>query len=101
MFYEVNLDDETQILLEGQASGAMSKGSDGRSRFLPMDAYKNLVGVIADVSSRLGRDLEERTQGTGVDWKVEFSVRADGNGTVMLGQDPTVGQFRVTLTPRR
>ena len=98
MFYEVNLDDETQVLLEGQASGAMSKGGDGGKRYIPMDAFSNSMEVVTLVVKPLAEAMNQATQGSGCGYSVQFSVRADGNGAVMLAQTPDIGQFRITLT---
>ena len=96
MFYEVKVDDETHILFEGMASGSLAKGSDGRN-FIPMDAYKNSIDVIRKVASSIAKEVAPGMVGTGCTFDVQFAVRADGSGTVMLSQNPDHGQFRVTI----
>lgn len=96
MFYEVKVDDETHILFEGMASGTLAKGSDGRN-FVPLDAYKGSIDIIRKVAANIAREVSPGMVGTGCTFDVQFSVRADGNGTVMLSQNPDHGQFRVTV----
>ena len=96
MFYEVKVDDETHVMFEGMASGSLAKGSDGRS-FIPIDAYKNSIDVIKTVAANVAREVAPGMVGTGCTFDVQFSVRADGNGAVMLAQNPDHGQFRVTI----
>ena len=96
MFYEVKVDDETHIMFEGMASGSLAKGSDG-ANFIPIEAYQNSVDVIRKVAASISKEVAPGMVGTGCTFDVQFSVRADGNGTVMLGQNPDYGQFRVTI----
>lgn len=96
MFYEVNLDDETRVLLEGQASGALTKGGSGPN-FVPDDALDNCIDLIRKVAEKLSADVAPVIDGSYCALDVSFSIRADGNGTVMIGQDPNCGQFHVTI----
>ena len=96
MLYEVKVDDETHILMEGKASDALAKGDSGHS-FIPFDAFQNSVDIILKVSTAIAKDVAPAMVGTGCTFEVQYSVRADGNGTVMLCQDPDHGQFRVTI----
>jgi hypothetical protein len=96
VFYEVKVDDETHILMEGKASGALAKGNDGNN-FLPFDAYANCIDIVRKVASSISSEVAPAMVGTGCTFEVQFAVRADGNGTVMLSQDPNNGQFQVTV----
>ncbi|MFK7931621.1 MAG: hypothetical protein AB8H79_25810 [Myxococcota bacterium] len=96
MFYEVNFDEETRIMFEGQASGAIAKGGQ-RNSFIPDDALDNCIDVMKKVAMRLATDVAPVIDGTVCSMEVEFGVRADGNGTVMIAQDPRLGQFRVVI----
>jgi hypothetical protein len=98
VFYEVNFDEETRILFEGQASGAISKGGGGMGKnFIPDDALDNSLDLIRQVATKLATEVAPTLDGTLCSVELTFSVRADGNGTVMIAQDPSLGQFRVTL----
>jgi hypothetical protein len=97
MFYEVNYNEDTRILLEGQASGALAKGGGAGKDFIPDDALDNCMDLIKKVAHRLSTDVAPTIDGTYCAMDVTFSIRADGNGTVMLGQDPSCGQFQVTI----
>jgi hypothetical protein len=97
VFYEVDINEETQILLEGQASGALVKGRGGPS-FMPSEAFKNSIDIIKLVASTVAKEVSPAMVGTGCTYEIEFSVRTDGNGTVMLAQDPSLGQFKVKVS---
>lgn len=96
MFYEVNFDDETRIMFEGQASGAIAKGGQ-KTDFIPDDAFDNSIDLIKKVALRIATDVGPVVDGTVCSMEIEFGVRADGNGVVMLAQDPSIGQFRVVI----
>lgn len=96
MFYEVNFDEETRIMFEGQASGAIAKGGT-RNNFIPDDALDNCIDVMKKVAMRIATDVAPVVDGTVCAMEVEFGIRADGNGTVMIAQDPRIGQFRVVI----
>lgn len=97
MFYEVLIDEETRCLLEGQASGSISKGGEGELFFNPQEALHNIDGLMRSVARSLAGGAMQEFGELGFDAEVCFSIRADGNGTVMIAQDPSLGQFKVTL----
>lgn len=97
MFYEVNFDEETRIMFEGQASGAIAKGGRGGPSFIPDDALDNSLDLIKKVALRVATDVVPVIDGTVCSMEVEFGIRADGNGVVMLSQTPDIGQFKVTI----
>lgn len=97
MFYEVNFDDETRVLFEGQASGAISKGGRAGNDMIPDDALDNSLDLLRKVATKLSTEVAPIVDGTYCSVEIEFGIRADGNGTVMIAQDPSIGQFRVTL----
>jgi hypothetical protein len=96
VFYEVNFDEETRILLEGQASGAIAKGGGGND-FITDDALDNSIDLIQKIVARLSTEVMPAIDGQLCAMDVTFSIRADGNGTIMVAQTPEVGQFRVTI----
>jgi len=97
MFYEVNFDEETRILFEGQASGAIAKGARGGPQFIPDDALDNSIDLIKKVALRIATDVAPVVDGTVCAMEIEFGIRADGNGAVMISQDPSIAQFRVVI----
>lgn len=97
MFYEVNFDEETRILFEGQASGAISKGGNAGKDFIPDNALDNSLDLIKKVALRVATDVAPVVDGTVCSMEIEFGIRADGNGVCMLAQTPGIGQFRVVI----
>ena len=96
MFYEVNFDEETRVLLEGQASGAIAKGG-GSNDFITDDALDNSIDLIQKIVARLSTEVMPAVDGQLCSMDLSFSVRADGNGTIMIAQTPELGQFKVTI----
>jgi hypothetical protein len=96
MFYEVNFDDETRVLFEGQASGAITKGR-GTSDFIPDDALDNVINLMRMVSIKVATEVAPTIDGTLCAFECEFGIRADGNGTVMISQDRNNAQFKITI----
>jgi hypothetical protein len=96
MFYEVNFDSDTRVLLEGQASGALAKGGGGMD-FIPDHALDNSIALIKRVAQKIATEVAPAIDGSYCAIDVAFSIRADGNGTVMIAQDPNLGQFHVTI----
>lgn len=97
MFYEVDYDEDTRILLEGQASGALTKGGASGPSFIPDKALTNTIDLIRLVASKVTSDVAPVIDGTYCSIDITFSIRADGNGTVMIAQDPSLGQFKITI----
>lgn len=98
MFYEVNFDEETRVLFEGQASGAIAKGGGGvGDNFIPDDALDNSLDLVRKVAMKVATEVSPSLDGTLCSMELEFGIRADGNGTVMIAQTPQLGQFRVTI----
>jgi hypothetical protein len=97
VFYEVNFDAETRVLLEGIASGALAKGGSGGMEFIPDTALDNSIALIKKVAQKIADEVAPSIDGSYCAIDIAFSIRADGNGTVMIGQDPSVGQFHVTI----
>ena len=84
MFYEVNFDEETRIMFEGQASGAIAKGSrgGGTTNFIPDDALDNSLDLAKKVALRIATEVAPVVDGTVCSMEIEFGIRADGNGVV-------------------
>ncbi len=92
MFYPTLLDDNTQILIEAPASGAIGK-SDLEVRPDPLRAVINCQELVGKIARGFATSVGNALDGTGMDFEVEFAVRADGNGSVMISQHTTEGQF--------
>lgn len=97
MFFQSKIDDSTWILVDAEASGAFAKNElEGDSQMTPANAVRNSLHVAAvmarALSAKLADDFDPR-----MEVQVEFGVKADGSGNVMIGTNPEGAQFRVTL----
>ena len=97
MNYPTRLDDNTNILIEAPAAGGISKSQTGFSAD-PDGALTNALELIAQMARKLSVDVGNALDGTGMDFEVKFSVRADGNGIVMVSQHASEGQLQCTLS---
>jgi hypothetical protein len=96
VFFEVNFDEETRVLLEGAASGAIGKGAGGKDA-IPDHALDNIIDLVRRVSAKVATEVAPVVDGTLCTFELTFGVRSDGNGTVMIAQEPENSQFRVTI----
>ena len=71
--------------------------SDLEIRPDPEKALVNLVNLAETVSRYIAKEMKDVVNQNGMEAEVSFSVRADGNGAFMLGQNPEKGQFRCVL----
>lgn len=96
MFYKTQISEETSIIIEAETSGAFTK-SDLEDRPDPLRAGMNTINTIAKVAQQMAASLGPALDGTGLAIEVEFGVKADGVGMVMVSQNPDGGQFKVRI----
>lgn len=94
-FYATKIGD-AEILLEAMASGAFAK-SDLDIKPDPKAAVVNAVGIVKTVAGYMAQEVAPILRSTGALLEVNFSVRADGNGMVMICEDASQGQFQCSL----
>jgi hypothetical protein len=92
MFYPTQLDENTQVLIEAPASGALGK-SDMEIRPDPLRALLNCQDLVGKIARGFATSVGNALDGTGMDFEVEFAVRADAYGSVMISQHTGEGQF--------
>lgn len=99
LFYPTKLDEQTILLLEAETSGAFVK-SDLEVRPDPEQALVNAVAAAETISRYVARKMKPSLRENGAIAEVSFSIRCDGNGSVMLAQDAARGQLLCKLTIR-
>ena len=97
MFYQTKLDENTWVQVESEASGAFTK-SDLDVRPDPETAVLKAVEQMEMVARFLAQKMTPAVREYGMDAEIAWSMRIDGNGSVMIGQDVARGQLRCTLT---
>lgn len=97
MFFESKIDDQNWLLLETETSGAFAKNALEGSSMTPDMAFQNLCLVSSQVAAGMVKILDEKLAGTQLEVDVNFSVRSDAGGNVMVAMKPGEGQFSVTL----
>jgi hypothetical protein len=93
MILEARIDPKLSLLIDCETSAAIDK-SEGGGQADPDKVLDNLRALVQTVASELAAGLQ-LTAAQGVN--VDFAVRINANGTVVVAQRPTDGQFRVTL----
>ncbi|MBN2800193.1 MAG: hypothetical protein JXX28_13720 [Deltaproteobacteria bacterium] len=96
MFYSTKISDTTTVLLEAQAGGAFAK-NDLEELPDPDTALLRLIDMVGDVGKQVATAVGGKMAGSGLSYEVEFSVRADGMGTVMIAMQPNEGQVKVRI----
>jgi hypothetical protein len=88
---------DTEIFMEAAAAGGLSKGSSKANEGNPLKAASNMIKTAVQVSAALSRELAPMARGTGAGVEVTFAVRANSTGLVMVSENSSVGQFKVTV----
>lgn len=95
MFYETKLDENTWVLLDSESSGAFAK-NETETKMSPAAALQNSLDVALNMgralSSKLAVDIDPRMA-----LDLQFGIKCDGQGNVMISSKPDGGQFAVTL----
>jgi len=86
----------TTILLEAKTSGAFAKTESGIQAD-PLGALENIIKNIKMIAGNVSREIGPAVMNSPVNFQMEFSIRADGNGLVMIGETPDAGQFKVHI----
>lgn len=94
-FIMTQVSDDVMMLLECETTGAFSK-SDLEIKPNPMMAFLNSVDAIAKIARSVGDGVAPGLLESGCDVDVQFGLKIDGAGAVMISQDSS-GQFKVNL----
>jgi hypothetical protein len=97
VFYITQLDEQTKLVLEAEASGAFAK-SDLEVRPDPEKALVNAIDTARTLTRWLAHELGPTMREVGAEAQIAFSLKADSQGMVMIGMRPGDGQFQCTLT---
>ena len=71
--------------------------SDLEIRPDPLTALRVAVETARTFAAHAARELRPTLADHGMDAEISFSIKCDGNGTVLLAQDPSVGQLQFKL----
>ena len=95
--FMTELDDAGEIVfpIEAETTGAFAK-SEGDMRADPLSAYKETVKAIGMMAERMAEGIGGAVKGTGVDAEVQFGLKIDSAGAVMISMNPSC-QFLCTL----
>lgn len=96
-FIVSRLDEETQVLVECETTGAFSK-SDLEIKPDPERAIFVTVENIASLSRTLAMGIVPTLREVRAsNFEVQYGIKIDGNGSVLISQRKEDGQFSVTL----
>jgi hypothetical protein len=88
---------DADIIMEAPAGGGLAKGGDSKLQGSPQTAGASMLATMRALAIELGKQLNPVARGTGSEIEVQFAVRADSGGIVMVSETAEVGQFRVTV----
>ena len=84
------------LLLEAKSSSAFAK-SESAVQPDPLCAIENMIKNVKMIAGMVSKEVGPAVMNSPVNFSMEFSVRADGNGLVMVGESPEAGQFRCRI----
>jgi hypothetical protein len=87
---------EKQILIEAPVSGGLAK-SESEVKPDPARAISNIIDTIKAVAEHVGQEMGPVLRKTGAAFELNFAVRSDSFGLVMISESAQVGQFQVTV----
>lgn len=87
---------DREILIEAPAASAFAK-SEVEIEADPRDAIVNCIRTVQLLANEFGRELSRSLAGTGAAMEINFAVRADTSGMVMVSESASSGQFQCTL----
>jgi hypothetical protein len=90
------LEGENFVDVECEITGAFTKNQSGE-RTNPISALQRTSGIVGQTAAFLASGLVSELGSSDVDFELQFSVRLDSAGAVMISQSPSEGQFLVTV----
>ncbi|MCB9664167.1 MAG: hypothetical protein H6732_08625 [Alphaproteobacteria bacterium] len=87
---------DTAVLLEAPVSGGLSK-SESEVQPNPDKAIANVIEMIKLLAQHVGTEIAPALRRTGAAFEMNFAVRADSQGLVMISEHANVGQFQCAL----
>lgn len=93
--YESRVGNAT-LLIEAKSSSAFAKSESG-IRPDPLGAIEAMIKNVKMIAGMVSKEVGPAVMNSPVNFSMDFSVRADGNGLVMIGDTPESGQFRCTV----
>jgi len=94
-FYATNVG-SAKVYLETRASGAFNK-NDMEERPDPAAAVQNAVKLAETMAGYVSEQLDQTLRTTQASAEMQFGIRVDGNGFVMIADEQSSGQFSCTL----
>jgi hypothetical protein len=94
-FFEAKLGEDVFVYVESESSGAFAKNAV-ETGMVPAAAFDNMVKIASGVAKAFG-DGVKATLPPGATAELNFGIKAELSGTVMVATSPGSGQFSVTV----
>ena len=95
-FFLTQITEDTEMLIETETTGAFNK-SALEVRPDPKKAFLNTVDACNKLGLALAEQLQDTMDETGCAIDMQFGIKVDGNGSVMIAKEMSGCQFRVAL----
>lgn len=95
-FFLTQITEDTEMLIETETTGAFNK-SALEVRPDPKKAFLNTVDACNKLGVALSDQLREMMESTGCSIDMQFGIKVDGNGSVMIAKEMAGCQFRVAM----
>lgn len=94
-FFETRIAEDVTILIDSMSSGAFAK-NEVSSGMNPDKAFDNLVIIASNIAKGFGDGMNARLP-LGGSAELQFGVKCDPSGAVMVATSPNEGQFAITI----
>jgi len=95
-FFLTQITEDTEMLIETETTGAFNK-SALEVRPDPKKAFLNTVDACNKLGVAFSDQLRETMDSTGCSIDMQFGIKVDGNGSVMIAKEMAGCQFRVAM----
>ena len=86
-------------MLESEVSGAISK-SALENPPNPTRAFLEAIDTVGKVAQAIAGRTGNALDGTGMTFEIQFGIKVDGNGTVMISKTLELSQLQCRLSYR-
>ena len=99
--FVTQLEGNTMMVVEAETSGAFGKNEGSGQRANPMAAFDLAIETASSMCRIMSFRMAEALRGAPVSTtELDFGVKIDQHGTVMVAQEADRAQFKVKLTVR-
>lgn len=94
-FFESKLGEDVYVFIDSESSGAFAK-NEVETGMQPDKAFENMLKITSNVAKAFGDGMNAMLP-LGGQATLNFGIKCEPNGNVMVATSPGSGQFSVTI----